>query len=74
MDRKGFTDRFVHSMYKKPQPESYYERLTADALKTPTNSAVTLGVGTIGRTDWSPVFPKLATTPVLFVMTKVLVK
>ena len=74
MDRKGFTDRFVRGMYKKPQPEKYYERLAAAALKTPTNSAVTLGVGMIGRTDWSPVFPKLAKTPVLFVVTKVLVK
>ena len=74
MDRKGFTDRFVHSMYKKPQPESYYERLTAAALKTPTNSAVTLGVGMIGRADWLPVFPKLAKTPVLYVVTNVLIK
>jgi len=74
MDRKGFTDRFVRGMYKKPQPESYYERLTAAALKTPTNSAVTLGVGMLGRTDWSPVLSKLATTPVLFVVTKVLIK
>lgn len=74
MDREGFTGRFVRSMFKKPQPESYYRRLTAAALKTPTNSAVTLGVSMIGRTDWSPVFPKLAKTPVLFVVTKVLVK
>ena len=74
MDRKGFTDRFVHGMYKKPQPESYYERLIAAALQTPTNSAVTLGVGMIGRMDWSPVFPKLAQTPVLSVVTKVLIK
>jgi non-heme chloroperoxidase len=74
MDRKGFTDRFVHNMYKKPQPESYYQRLTAAALQTPTNSAVTLGVSMIARTDWSPVFPKLAKTPVLCVVTTVLVK
>ena len=74
MDREGFTDRFVRNMYKKPQSDSYYERLTAAALKTPTNSAVTLGVSMIARTDWSPVFPKLAKTPVLFVGTKVLVK
>jgi non-heme chloroperoxidase len=74
MDRPGFTDRFVHSMYKKPQPEDYYRRLVDTALQTPTNSAVTLGVSMIARTDWLPVFPKLAQTPVLYVVTSVLLK
>ena len=74
MDRKGFTERFVRSMYKKPQPESYYQRLTAAALQTPTNTAVTLGVSMIARTDWSPVLTKLAKTPVLCVVTTVQVK
>jgi microsomal epoxide hydrolase len=74
MDRKGFTDRFVQSMYKKPQPESYYERLSAAALKTPTNTAVELGVVMTGRPDLSPILPKLANTPVLCVATKNLIK
>ena len=74
MDRQGFTDRFVRSMYKKPQPDSYYERLTAAALTTPTNSAVTLGVSMIARTDWLPVFTKLAQTPVLYLVTQPLIK
>ena len=42
-DRKGVTDRFVRGMYKRPQPEEYLQRIMAASLRTPTNTAVTLG-------------------------------
>ncbi len=69
MDRNGFTDRFVRSMYKKPQPESYFVHVEGAALKTPSNTAVELVTMLIARPDWSAVFPKLARTPVLYVGT-----
>ncbi len=69
MDRNGFTDRFVRSMYKKPQPEGYFVRVEGAALQTPSNTAVELVTMLIARPDWSAVFPKLARTPVLYVGT-----
>ncbi len=66
MDRRGFTERFVKSMYKKPQLEPYLARVIAASLQTPTSNAVALLMGTVGRADWSPVLPKLAAVPVLY--------
>ena len=67
MDRRGFTERFVKGMYKKPQSQAYLERVVAASLKTPTNTAVALSVGSLGHPDWSAVLPKLADTPLLFI-------
>ncbi len=67
MDRRGFTERFVKSMYKKSQSQAYLDRVTAESLKTPTNSAMALQVGVLGHPDWSVTFAKLANTPTLFV-------
>jgi non-heme chloroperoxidase len=71
MDRKAFANGFIPSMCKKPQSASYYQRLIADSLKTPTNTAVELGI--LGRPDWSNALPKLAQTPVLLVASKPLI-
>ncbi|MGI9102507.1 MAG: alpha/beta fold hydrolase [Terriglobales bacterium] len=67
MDRRGFTERFVKSMYKKQQPPRYLKRVIAASLLTPTSNAVALVIGSVGRPDWSPVLAKLAGTPVLFI-------
>jgi len=41
-DRRATVERFVRSMYKTPQDESYYQRITAAALKTPLEASVAL--------------------------------
>jgi hypothetical protein len=38
--RREFTEKFVRSMYKKPQPEEYIERVVAASLKMPADSAI----------------------------------
>ena len=37
-----WTDKFVLSMYKKPQDDAYIRRVEDGALKTPSNSASSL--------------------------------
>jgi non-heme chloroperoxidase len=41
-DRRAATARFVRSMYRKPQTEEYYQRITRAALRTPTDSALAM--------------------------------
>jgi non-heme chloroperoxidase len=65
-NRREFTEKFVRSMYKKPQPEEYVERVVAASLKMPTDSAVAASVGSISRADWRPAIAKLD-RPVLVV-------
>lgn len=55
-------------MYKKPQPEEYYRRITAASLRTPTNSAVALMANLFLGRDWRPVLKKLD-RPLLYVVT-----
>ncbi len=43
-DRRKMTEAFVRSMYRKPQSEEYLRRIIESALRTPTNSAVALGL------------------------------
>lgn len=66
MDRRGFTERFVKSMYKKPQTEAYLSRIVSASLNTPTSNAVAMQVGALGHPDWSATLPKLADVPVLY--------
>ncbi|CDR35252.1 alpha/beta fold hydrolase [Criblamydia sequanensis] len=40
-DRKVKTKEFIKSIFKKPQKESYLEKLLESALRTPTNTAMT---------------------------------
>jgi non-heme chloroperoxidase len=68
LNRREFTQKFVRSMYKKPQAEAYYNRITAAALKTPTTTAVTLLANEFARGDWRPVLGKLD-RPVLYAIT-----
>ncbi len=41
-DRRATVERFVRNMYKTPQDEAYYQRITAAALKTPLAASVAL--------------------------------
>lgn len=58
-NRREFTEKFVRSMYKKPQPEEYIERVVAASLKMPTDSAVAASVSSISRASWHPALAKL---------------
>ena len=68
-DRKGVTDRFVRGMYKRPQPEEYLQRIMAASLRTPTNTAVTLGASFAAVGDWRKILSKVD-RPLLFVVTE----
>jgi non-heme chloroperoxidase len=67
LDRRKATDAFVRSMYRTPQSEAYLAGIIAASLKTPTNSAIALQTGSLGRLDWTEVFAKVGKTPALFV-------
>jgi len=58
-DRRGFTEQFVRSMYKKPQAENYLRRVVEASLKMPTDSAISASVGSISRADWRPAIMKI---------------
>jgi microsomal epoxide hydrolase len=64
IDRKKTTAAFVKSMYAKQQSDAYLAKITEASLKTPTNSAMALLLGSMGRLDWSDMLPKLANLPV----------
>ena len=67
MERREATGRFVRSMYKKPQSEAYFEKLISSALKTPTNTAVTLTFNMLG-VDYRPTLPKVQ-RPIYYALT-----
>jgi non-heme chloroperoxidase len=58
-NRQPFTERFVRSMYKKPQSEEYIARVIAASLLMPTDSAVAASLSSISRADWRPAMAKL---------------
>jgi len=58
-NRREFTEKFVRSMYKKPQPEEYIQRVVAASLKMPSDSAVAASVSSISRADWRPALAKV---------------
>jgi non-heme chloroperoxidase len=66
VDRKQATAAFVKSMYAKPQTDAYLAKVTEQSLKTPTNSAMALMFGSLGRLDWTDVLPKMANIPVRY--------
>jgi non-heme chloroperoxidase len=57
--RRDFTEKFVRSMYKQPQPEEYIARVVAASMKMPTDTAVAVSVSTITRVDWRPAIARL---------------
>jgi len=69
MNRQKFTEAFVRSMYNKPQSEAYIGEVVNASLKTPTNSAAALMVGSVGKLDWTGALAKLGSAPLLYVCT-----
>ncbi|MCH6552919.1 MAG: alpha/beta hydrolase [Acidobacteria bacterium] len=67
-DRRQMLDQFLPIAFKQPQPEEYIEKVRAASLKVPTNTAIALLAGYMGR-DWRPVLEKLD-KPVLYTITK----
>jgi non-heme chloroperoxidase len=69
LNRRAFTDKFVRSMYKKPQAEDYIARVVEASLKMPADSAVAASVGSLSRADWRPAVAKMD-RPVLILCQK----
>ena len=67
-DRRQMLDQFLPIAFKQPQPEEYIEKVRAASLKVPTNTAIALQAGYMGR-DWRTVLEKLD-KPVLYTITK----
>jgi len=57
-DRRDAADAFVRGLFARPQPEEYVRRLVDIALRTPANSAFTLGTASV-LTDNRPALAKI---------------
>ncbi len=57
-DRTATTRQFFREMYKKPQSEAYFERITEASLRTPTTTALAMMVG-IFAVDRRPALAKI---------------
>jgi microsomal epoxide hydrolase len=64
-DRIPKTREFVKVIFKQPQPEAYFEKLFQSAMRTPTNTAMTL-VDNYLLQDFRPLLSKIQ-TPTLVV-------
>jgi non-heme chloroperoxidase len=58
-NRAIFTDQFVRSIYRKPQPDDYIKRVEEASLQMPADSAVAASISALGRDDWTPAIRKL---------------
>jgi non-heme chloroperoxidase len=65
-DRQKEAEDFVRSMYKKPEPEAYLQRVVQASMKVPTDTTVTLLHNMIEDTDFSNAFASIS-RPMLFV-------
>jgi non-heme chloroperoxidase len=59
INRQNFAENFVRSMYKKPVPEDYVQRLVKASFQMPADTAIAASVGSIARADWRPAISKL---------------
>ena len=57
-DRRPAVEAFVRGLFATPQPEEYVQQLVASALRTPANSAFTLGT-TSTLTDTRPALARI---------------
>lgn len=57
-ERAKFTEGFVRSMYKKPQPEPYIQKIIAASMQTPTSAGSALFLGMVS-TDNRSAFAKI---------------
>lgn len=64
-DRIKSTKDFVRLIFKTPQSEEYYEKLYQEAMKTPTNTVMTLIYNYILQ-DFRPLLPQVK-VPALFI-------
>ncbi len=64
-DRRKQAEGFVRSMYKKPQPEDYIQRLIDASVQVPADTAVVLIYNMIAVKDFSSGLAKM-NRPVLF--------
>jgi microsomal epoxide hydrolase len=64
-DRQKQADSFIRSMFKKPQPESYYKRLVEASTQVPADTAAVLIYNMIAVKDFSPALAKV-NRPLLF--------
>jgi len=58
MDRTFHTREFIKSIFRQPQEESFIQKLTEVALRTPTNTAMTL-INNYMFQDFRPLLPKI---------------
>lgn len=65
-DRKKFTDQFVRGMYASKQSEDYIQHVEEQALKTPTNSAITELYNILAKADFTSALAKMD-KPVLYI-------
>jgi microsomal epoxide hydrolase len=70
-DRQKEADTFVRSMYKKPEPEEYLQKVIHASMEVPTDTAVTLIYDMDSVTDYSKAFARI-NRPVLFAYEPVL--
>jgi non-heme chloroperoxidase len=64
-DRRKQADGFVRSIFKKPQPEDYLQRVINASIETPADTAVTLLYNMVAVGDVSGALAKI-NKPVLF--------
>jgi non-heme chloroperoxidase len=57
-NRSQLTNGFVRSMYRKPQPEEYMQKLIKASMVTPTESAMAMGIAGF-TTDNRPALAKI---------------
>ncbi len=65
-NRKQFTDQFVRGMYATKPSEEYIQHVEEQALKTPTNSAITELYNVLSKGDFTPALAKMD-KPVLYI-------
>jgi non-heme chloroperoxidase len=65
-NRKQFTDQFVRGMYASKQTEDYIQHVEQQALKTPTNSAITEIYNVLAKADFTAGLAKMD-KPVLYI-------
>jgi non-heme chloroperoxidase len=65
-DRRKQADGFVRSMFKKPQPDDYVQRLVDASIQVPADTAAVLIYNMIAVKDFSPGLTRM-NRPVLFV-------
>ncbi len=60
IDRINKTREFIRSIFKQPQSEAYFEKLNEAALRTPTNTVMTL-IENYLLQDFRPLLPRIET-------------